>query len=347
MNARITRRGLLSGAAALAAAPHAAAQGFAGLGAASGAFAQPDRQTRITFPDDHAPHPRFRIEWWYITANLTTADGRECGVQWTLFRSAFSPGGTQAWMGHAALTTAEAHYPAERLARGDLGLAGVEVTPFDAWIDDWSMSGPDPREVRLRAAGENFAYDLQLDADGPFVLQGDAGYSVKSSEGQASHYYSQPFYLVSGRIMLPDGEAEVTGQAWMDREWSSQPLEGRQTGWDWFSLHLEGGHKLMGFQLRAGDETDFTASTWIEPDGTATAYPDGVFSVTPLATAQVEGREIPVRWRIRLPDRGFDVEAGALNDQAWMGLAFPYWEGPIGIAGSHGGRGYLEMTGYG
>jgi predicted secreted hydrolase len=24
----------------------------------------------------------------------------------------------------------------------------------------------------------------------------------------------------------------------------------------------------------------------------------------------------------------------------------PYWEGPILIAGSHRGRGYLEMTGY-
>ncbi|WP_299442525.1 lipocalin family protein, partial [uncultured Rhodospira sp.] len=24
----------------------------------------------------------------------------------------------------------------------------------------------------------------------------------------------------------------------------------------------------------------------------------------------------------------------------------PYWEGPVRITGSHGGRGYLEMTGY-
>jgi predicted secreted hydrolase len=29
-----------------------------------------------------------------------------------------------------------------------------------------------------------------------------------------------------------------------------------------------------------------------------------------------------------------------------MGLGFAYWEGPVRIEGSHGGRGYLEMTGY-
>jgi predicted secreted hydrolase len=29
-----------------------------------------------------------------------------------------------------------------------------------------------------------------------------------------------------------------------------------------------------------------------------------------------------------------------------MGTSFPYWEGPISFAGSHGGVGYLEMTGY-
>jgi len=29
-----------------------------------------------------------------------------------------------------------------------------------------------------------------------------------------------------------------------------------------------------------------------------------------------------------------------------MDVSIPYWEGPVGISGSHAGRGYLEMTGY-
>ena len=50
--------------------------------------------------------------------------------------------------------------------------------------------------------------------------------------------------------MLPEGPVEVQGSAWIDREWSSQPLSEGQTGWDWFSLHLDGGARLMGFRLR-------------------------------------------------------------------------------------------------
>jgi predicted secreted hydrolase len=38
------------------------------------------------------------------------------------------------------------------------------------------------------------------------VLQGDAGFSRKSEQGQASYYYSQPYLGVSGTITL-DGRA--------------------------------------------------------------------------------------------------------------------------------------------
>jgi predicted secreted hydrolase len=47
-----------------------------------------------------------------------------------------------------------------------------------------------------------------------------------------------------------------------------------------------------------------------------------------------------------LPDRNLDAEVLALMPKAWMDVSIPYWEGPVGISGSHAGRGYLEMTGY-
>ena len=64
---------------------------------------------------------------------------------------------------------------------------------------------------RLTAAGHDFAYDVQLAAKGPLVLHGQNGYSVKSAAGQASHYYSQPFYQLSGTLTLPKGKVPVTG----------------------------------------------------------------------------------------------------------------------------------------
>ena len=344
---------------ALLLAPNAVfAQGFAGLGQDSDGFAVPHPDSRFEFPRDHGPHPEYRIEWWYLTATLTGADGRDYGLQWTLFRSALRPeDGTgwdtpQIWMGHAGVTTAERHFVAERLARGGIGQAGAQAEPFAAWIDDWRMEsraedGADALSaLTLTARGDDFSYDLSLAATGPIVPQGDEGYSVKSASGQASYYYSQPFYQVAGTLTLPAGRVEVTGQAWLDREWSSQPLDADQTGWDWFSLHLADGSKLMGFGLRHRDGGVFTSATWIAPDGTPTPHGDGALRLTPLATAEVAGRQVPVAWRLELPAHGLDIETRALNAESWMSTLFPYWEGPIRFSGTHEGRGYLEMTGY-
>ena len=328
----------------------AIAQGFAGLGTEAGDFAVPQPGTVLQFPADHGAHPEFRIEWWYLTANMTGPDGTPYGLQWTLFRSALAPRDgegwdtPQLWMGHAAVTTPDAHFVAERLARGGIGQAGVTASPFSAWIDDWAMDGPDFDNMRLKAAGTDFAYDVQLTAKGPLVLHGQNGYSVKSAAGQASLYYSQPFFQLSGTLNLPDGDVAVTGTAWLDREWSSQPLARDQTGWDWFSLSFESGEKMMGFILRGAE--NYTSATWIAADGTATAYPDGAFSATPLTRHTVAGREVPTTWQVRLPDRGVDVTVEALNPDAWMATSIPYWEGPVTISGSHKGVGYLEMTGY-
>lgn len=334
-------------------ANQALAQGFAGLGTDATGFTDPDPDYRITFPRDHGPHPDFRIEWWYLTATLEAGDGREFGVQWTLFRSALRPeeasgwDSAQIWLGHAGLTTAQRQFSAERYARGGIGQAGVTAEPFSAYIDDWEMAGDglDLQTLSLTARGDDFSYDLDLTADGPIILHGAGGYSVKSPEGQASLYYSQPFYRVTGTLILPEGPVEVTGNGWLDREWSSRPLSAEQSGWDWFSLNFEDGARLMGFGLR-GSETVFTSATWIEPDGTTTAYGDGAIRLTPLERVEVAGRDVPVSWRFEMPERGVDIVTRPLNPQAWMDLSIPYWEGPISFTGTDAGRGYLEMTGY-
>ena len=335
----------------------AVAQGFAGLGTSSEGFAVPKAGNALTFPADHGSHSDFRIEWWYLTANLKSADGKDYGLQWTLFRSGLAPyeragwASPQVWMGHAAITSSTRHFVAERMARGGIGQAGVTAAPFSAWIDNWQMisqaeQGADPlSRLHVRAAANDFSYDMTLSAEGPLVLHGDAGYSVKSASGQASYYYSQPFYRVTGTLNLPDGPVHVTGQSWLDREWSSQPLAANQSGWDWFSLHFDTGEKLMAFRLRDSG-AGFSSATWIKSDGTAEPQKPGALRVTPLQMTTTAGRTLPTRWRVELPAKGVDLETRPLNAQAWMATQFPYWEGPIFFSGTHSGRGYLEMTGY-
>ena len=54
----------------------------------------------------------------------------------------------------------------------------------------------------------------------------------------------------------------------------------------------------------------------------------------------------PTQWQVILPDHDVDVTVTAINTQAWMDMAVPYWEGPVRISGNRNGIGYLEMTGY-
>ena len=345
------------------------AQGFANLGATADGFALPDPEIHLRFPDDHGAHPQFKIEWWYLTANLKGDDGQDYGAQWTLFRSAIRPGddGTvnswsspQLWMGHAAITSRDQHFVSERRARGGTGQAGVTASPFRAWIDNWqlllstkdgeSLYGPtlEPAlsALTVEASEPVFSFHLQLRTDKQLVLHGDRGYSVKAESGHASHYYSQPFYKITGSIKMLDELINVTGNAWLDREWSSQPLAGNQKGWDWISLHFDNGSKLMGFGVRNDTGSHFTSATFIDTKGHVYPYGDGALVLEPLEFSTVEGRNIPTRWKVELADRNLSYEIVALNNNAWMNTSFPYWEGPVRISGSQSGVGYLEMTGY-
>ena len=358
-SALISRRAFTSGALLLGLGARARAQGFAGLGESADGFAPVVRGKIFSFPGDHGPHPDFRIEWWYLTANLTDAAGHGYGVQWTLFRQAMKPGpqlegwaNQQVWMGHAAVTRADTHRLGQTLARGGIGQAGVEAQPYHAWIDTWEMRALDGfnatniAPLALTASAADFSYSLRLDADRPLVLQGDHGYSRKSDRGQASYYYSQPYFRAKGSITIDNRPVDVSGIAWMDREWSSQPLASDQNGWDWFSLHLPNNEKLMLYRLRQKDDQSKLFGNWIYADGHSTEIASVDNSITPTNWTDIDGRKLPTGWRVVIPARGLEIETIPLNAKSWMGTSFPYWEGPISFKGSHNGVGYLELTGY-
>jgi predicted secreted hydrolase len=200
--------------------------------------------------------------------------------------------------------------------------------------------------LELTAVGADFSYALRLNTLRSLVLQGEAGYSKKSERGQASYYYSQPYFEASGSVMLDGQSIAVKGRAWMDREWSSQPLASDQTGWDWFSLHLDSGDKVMLFRLRQSDGGHYFAGNWIGADGRSIPLPVDGIELTPTATTTIGARRLPTSWRVAIPSRGLAIDTTPLNPNCWMATRFPYWEGPITMSGSHVGQGYLEMTGY-
>ena len=200
-------------------------------------------------------------------------------------------------------------------------------------------------DIRIFAQGADFAYNITANSDLPFVPQGADGLSVKSEAGQARHYYSQPFYKVEGSLTFPDRTVVVTGQAWLDRDWSSAPLTARQTGWDRISLHLNSGEKLMAYRLRDESGDACTIGTWITPDGQPEPLKPGQLAITAQETSEVAGRIIPTSWQIVLPGKNFEATVEAMYPDSWMDTVVPYWEGPVTVESTYDGIGYLEMSG--
>ncbi|MGB5277512.1 MAG: lipocalin-like domain-containing protein [Gammaproteobacteria bacterium] len=329
----------------------------------------------LEFPRDHLPHPEYRIEWWYLTANLSDSSGRDWGLHWTLFRQALNADGNpqgwnsnQVWMAHAALSTPDGHVYEQRFARGGIAQAGVELNNgrFEAWLDDWLLQGdgPEPLPGVLSIQLRDISAQFHLRVETPWVLHGDQGYSQKSAQGQASYYYSQPHIQVDGLIERPGESIAISGLGWLDREWSSQPLADNQPGWDWFSLHLNDGSALMVYRLRhtdpdkrtlegEGGNNDWLSGTWISPDGEAEALSAEDIRLRPLEyrpvlRKQQEPVQLPLVWSLALPVKGpaYQWLIRAPDPNHWLSTAYPYWEGPIVADGDNPGVGFLEMTGY-
>ena len=334
-------------------------------------FAMADAPRAFDFPADHGAHPDFRSEWWYLVSHLEAADGRDYGVQFTLFRQALAPPAPdaadsdsshwrtrQVWMAHLAVSGPDGvHRAGERFARGAMGLAGVRAEPFAAWLEDWRLESVHPGEMfplRLVARADDrqlpFEIDLEFDAARGPILQGDRGLSRKSERaGNASYYYSYTRMGARGNIRLDGEEVAVEGLGWMDREWSTSVLDPGQVGWDWFALHLDDGRDLMFFQIRRDDGSIDGASggVVVTEDGVSEAITRADFELEPLASWQDEtGASWPVSWHLEVPSLGIKGRVEALHADQLNRLALRYWEGRVCLDGPVAGCGYLEMTGY-
>ncbi len=331
----------------------------------------------LKFPEDHGAHPEHRTEWWYYTGNLRSEDGERFGFQLTFFRSRMSPSGVekswpsprsewrtrQLYLAHAALSRVDAkqYHHAERMAREALGMAGASQTDgaTDIFVRNWSLRLSADGHY-LRAVADDFAFDLDLHAEKPPMMHGDAGYSLKGSTPERSScYYSFTRLRASGTVSVKGKKVQVDGSAWMDHEFSSTPLEPGIVGWDWFSLQFSDNTELMIYLLRNRDGSFSPASsgTFVDASGNAVHLARDDFSVEALGDwkSPHSGAVYPARWRIVVPARALDFTVEpTLPDQEMRtpeSTGVTYWEGSVSITGrEHGqpvtGVGYVELTGY-
>jgi predicted secreted hydrolase len=325
-------------------------------------FLRADVPRAFRFPEDHGPHPGFRNEWWYLTGNLQTAEGRRFGYQVTFFNSALRAPGTagadsawdseRLWMAHFAITDVEAgtHAAGERFSRENPGLAGAQVSPFRVWLENWTLTGTgNDYPWHLQVADADMAISLDLTSSKPPALQGENGLSQKSpAAGNASYYYSLTRMPGTGRITIGTEVFEVSGDSWLDREWSTSALADDQNGWDWFSLQFADGQELMYYQLRtlSGAAHANSQGNLTDQNGNQQLIRNTDIGLEEIAWwTSPAGVTYATEWRMRYKQQEWLIKA-VIDDQL-MDLSIPYWEGAVDVQDLEGtvvGRGYLEMV---
>jgi predicted secreted hydrolase len=366
------------GLAALALAP--AARGLEIPALTADGFAVPRPDPVFAFPRDHGSHPDYKIEWWYLTGHLYADEGpapRRFGFQATFFRSAAPRdvaarpgpaafGHDQIYLAHMALIDVSTgrFLHQERLNRAGWD-AAASTSTLDVRNGDWSLTLADPAaatgaETLTLVGGirADARFALTLVPKKPLVRFGVGGYSRKGAAPTAASYYlTFPRLAATGTLTLDGRALRVSGEAWMDHEYSSSQLDQNQVGWDWLSAQLDDGRELMFYRLRTTEGGTDPASTltWVDRDGRAATAP---FRWEPLTTwkSPHTGAIYPQRIRLTTTDPATAAEAVFLveplhPDQELGGSlgGVTYWEGACRVlspAGAPLGAAYLELTGY-
>ena len=343
-------------------------------------FLVPQPGRTLEFPRDHGRHDGFKIEWWYVTGQVTTSDGRELGYQLTFFRNAGpSPskegaGSSPGLFAHAPLHLA--HCAVADLAGGRfLHESRINREGWDAsaamdtlkvrngsWSLERTTSGGGPETFELRAGVRGDALlELRLVAEKPVVAFGTNGVSRKGRDPTASsHYLTFTRLRTEGTARLGGAVATVTGVSWMDHEFSSSQLEAGQAGWDWACILLDDGSEIMAYRMRREDgSTDpFSTLAWVAADAVPRHVGPDRFRwvVEGHWTSPWTGARYPNRVRLEAPAREGQGTL-TLRLEPWMEaqeIADPlggvaYWEGACRVRDGSGrvvGRAYLELAGY-
>jgi predicted secreted hydrolase len=329
-------------------------------------FQQATASQPVRFPRDEAAHFNTGTEWWYYTGFLEDSDGRHHAFELVFFKVYMPPDmrlgnvvplrwiNNPLYFAHLALTDLGSgeHVFFERVSFPKFWEASTQQDRFEVHLGDWQAWGGQG-EHHLRASAGRYRLRLDLASRQPPVLHGPEGVGVvQMGQAGTSYYYSEPNLNGLGLLYVDGAPQAVLATAWMDHQWGSWQSHGGYAGWDWFSLRLDDGSRVMLFEFRNEDGSiqAESAGTWIEVGGESQHLEAGDSNIEVLErwTSPDTGATYPVKWHVSVPDRNLDAIVEATFPEQEMAVQFgpQYWEGSVTVSGSATGVGFVEMTGY-
>jgi len=318
--------------------------------------------TPIKFPQDESVHDSI-VEWWYFNGHLQDNSGNEYSFMDCLFKVDVKKVKIPflskiplkiSYFSHSLITDLKNRAFSHR------------ISPFSIISDD-SFSKPllfvNYINPGIRASYTNCAIeqidksnyhlknedmDLTLVSFKKPLLEGGEGYLDLGTK--STYYYSLTNLKTVGRIKVGDKWIEVSGKSWMDHQWADTSYS--KDKWDWFSIQLDNNTELVCCAYGGGKALQHFVEI---------SYPNGrqehhvAVEIIPLArnwTSAKSKAVYPLDWKIRIPAKNIDLDLKAkIENQEMLFGSINYWEGPLSVSGSFGGKkvngvGFMELVGY-
>lgn len=331
----------------------------------------------------HAPghlieaHPKYAVEWWYVTGHLRLAGApRAFGFEGTFFRfdtgyrhppnlprSAWEPATVLSFHGAISDFSKKRFVWRETVGRRFRNSASLREKPFAIALNGNRLEFTgDSRRFSLHLSEEVSGVLLDLDLSGsePPLWQDPSG-TLRTGPGKKdwAYYYSHPSLTVTGRMGKVGKRNDirwrvVSGKAWLDHEWTHQLMGSKQTGWIWLGARLPEGGALMIFQMEEhGHPDEFRGGTYrAGKAGPVQWLRSSAVTIVPVRywKSPQTGICYPslIRVSIGASGRGFLIRP-RFDGQELTG-SVPYWEGAVQledpVTKGFRGEGYLELTGY-
>lgn len=197
----------------------------------------------ITFPQDHASHPGFSREWWYL--NLTSQN--------LSYVISFSRIGGVNGLLSSRYDNATRDFAQNTDSNGTLSatldsqsLLQISYTKSNGPSLQLQEIAPDPDgQKRFKLFGQTpqigtFDLTLQEQVSSSPLLWGCTG-NISVFAPNDTYYYSLPGLDISGSIIDIDGTRKEisSGKAWMDHQWFSSSPPPNWKGHYWASFHTD------------------------------------------------------------------------------------------------------------
>ncbi|MBN2078299.1 MAG: carotenoid 1,2-hydratase [Spirochaetes bacterium] len=321
---------------------------------------------RLDLPKDDRAHYDAQTEWWYYTGHLQGDDGSEYGFEVTFFKRLTSEDRAPAW-----LLRVPGHWIKEVGLLGHFAITDIGKKKFQAGqihnickksnadperlhvvINGWSVEARDGSHL-VKASMRNYSVNLKLTPVKPPALHGPGGI-VDKGVGK-NYYYSYTNMKAEGTVRVGRKTKTVTGKAWMDHEFGSMSLIGKDIGWDWFSIQLDNNTELMLYLIKAdGAVVSRSGGTYIMADGSTRHLDlkDIEITVRTNWKSPKTGTTYPAGWDIRVIPLDIAIRLEPVMKEQELRLKpVTYWEGAVKVSGmangeAAAGKGYVELVGY-